>query len=269
MRPLEKIQDIGVMFRDITELARLNKLSPVVGRQDQFEWLSYRLSCLIKPNVLLIGEPGVGKTSLIEGFADFSLRCNRVSLNDLRFLELSCGNLLANTQYRGDFENKVIELLQTVLDHPNIILFIDEAHALAQTGDVRGGGINALDMMKPYLLNNHARVILSTTPVESLELSRDPAFIRRFAILSIKPLSLENACKALVAHQKRFESYHAVLIDSSVMQFIQQEYIKNSYDLDAALDYLDFMCSRTKIFEKQTLRLEDIHEYESIKSAGH
>lgn len=231
------LNKVNSVYRNISSLT--NEFSSIVGREMELEWMCHRLLCRLKPNILIIGEPGVGKTSLVEGLAKFSQQSENEKINKLRFLEFSAGSLIADTSFRGDFEKKIIELINEIAIHEFHVIFIDEAHTLAMTGDIHGGGVDALNILKPFLTTGKIKCILATTPEEVAHLATDKAFMRRFGILKLHPLTIEQKKNALRKKGIYLSRFHGVEIDSSFFSFIENNFLKLENGLDLALDFAD------------------------------
>jgi ATP-dependent Clp protease ATP-binding subunit ClpC len=199
----------GISFRN---LSHLDAGEVVVGREDEIFAISKRLLSFYRPNILLTGQSGCGKTSLIEALAYRLRRASIERLANLKFIEVSAPALLAGTAYRGDFEKKLEVLVQAALEFREIVLFFDEAHTLAATGDNQGG-VSALDILKPHLLNGRLKVILATTEKEVSYLKHDEAFMRRFAEVKVCPLSLELQQKAFERHLGNLENHYGFTLD--------------------------------------------------------
>lgn len=241
----------GDVFRNLTDLP--NDFVSVVGRKHEIQWMCHRLLCRFKPNILLIGESGVGKTALVEGLAKFAKNSNDNRINSLQFIEFSAGSLIAGTSYRGDFEKKIINLVHQLNVNKSHVIFIDEAHALAMTGDVHGGGIDALNLLKPFLTSGKIKCILATTPKELTPLLADKAFMRRFGILPLKHLSKEQMFEALRKKGDYLSKVHGVGIENTFYLFVEENYINFDHGLDAALDFIDEVLAAFSLDQNQNM----------------
>lgn len=241
------------LYRNISSIS--DESYPIVGREKELEWMCHRLLCRLKPNILIIGESGVGKTALVEGLAKFTQQFNNEKVKKFKFLEFSAGSLIAETSYRGDFEKKIIELINTVAAHESYVIFIDEAHTLAMTGDIHGGGVDALNMLKPFLTTGKIKCILATTPMEVVHLTKDKAFMRRFSILNLNPLSIDQKRRALKDRWDFLSLFHGVDVDSSYLDFIEKNLLNLENGLDLAFDFSDELLACYSLNSNQCLNL--------------
>lgn len=243
-------------FRDLSRLS--HTFSEIVERDQELEWMSDRLLCKFKPNILIVGESGVGKTALVEGLATYARNATDLRIKNLKFIEFNVGELIAGTSYRGDFEKKIVDLLKFLIQDNHTVLFIDEAHALAMTGDVHGGGVDALNLLKPFLTTGQIRCILASTPQEAQSLTKDRAFMRRFALLNLKTLSSEGIEKALRAKGKYLKHFHNLEFNENIYSFVQKNYIQKNFGLDSAIDFLDEVLA--SFSRNQEMSMEQIME---------
>ncbi len=227
----------GEIFRNLTNLS--DDFISIIGREEEIQWMCQRLLCRFKPNILLVGESGVGKTALVEGLAKFAKQSNNDKVNNLQFIEFSAGSLIAGTSYRGDFEKKIINLMNHLAINKTHVIFIDEAHALSMTGDVHGGGVDALNLLKPFLTSGIIKCILATTPKELRSLASDKAFMRRFGVLELQSLTKQNMCDALRKKGNYLSKIHEVEIKDIFYLFVEENYINCNFGLDSALDFID------------------------------
>ena len=239
------------IFRNLTEQS--DDFVSIIGRDNEIQWMCHRLLCRLKPNILLAGESGIGKTALIEGLAKFAKHSPDHRINSLEFLELSAGTLIAGTSYRGDFEKKIINLVNHLADNQSHVIFIDEAHALTMTGDVHGGGIDALNLLKPFLTTGKLKCILATTTQELSSLVVDKAFMRRFGVLQLEKLSKEQMCQALKMKGDYLCSEHGVIVENTFFSFVEDNFIHLDYGLDAALDFMDEVLTALSFNQNQPL----------------
>ena len=251
----DALLQIGVATRDLTTLARKGMLSPIVGRQKELTWLCRRLLCRYKPNAFIVGPSGVGKTALIEGLAMYATSSDQPTLNQLRFIEINAGSLMAGTAYRGDLEKKVLQLLELVQEHPTIVLFIDEAHVLAMTGDIRGGGIDVMNLLKPHLTSGALHCLLATTVNEFQHLASDEAFGRRFAMLTLQNLTCNEQQAAVALRARQLEKYHGMTVDAKVLQHVQNTLLMIPQGLDRSLDFLDELCAEAFLSGQRSVTL--------------
>jgi len=236
------------IFRNLTALS--NDSSSIIGRDSEINWMCCRLLCRFKPNILLVGDSGVGKTALVEGLAKFASQSRDNRLNSLQFLEFSAGSLIAGTSYRGDFEKKIINLVNRLATNKSHVIFIDEAHALAMTGDVHGGGVDALNLLKPFLTSGKIKCILATTPKEITPLAADRAFMRRFGLLQLQHLSKKQMCEALRKKGDHLCEVHGIKVEDVFYTFVEENYIDSGLGLDSALDFIDEVLAAFSFEEK-------------------
>jgi ATP-dependent Clp protease ATP-binding subunit ClpA len=239
------------VFRNLTDLS--NDFVSIIGREDEIQWMCHRLLCRFKPNILLVGDSGVGKTALVEGLAKFAKQSQDKRVNCLQFIEFSAGSLIAGTSYRGDFEKKIINLVNHLAANKSHVIFIDEAHALAMTGDVHGGGVDALNLLKPFLTSGKIKCILATTPKELTPLAADKAFMRRFGILQLLHLSKQQMCEALRKKGDYLRRVHDVKIENTFYAFVEENYINLDHGLDAALDFIDEVLAAFSFDQNQNI----------------
>lgn len=239
------------VFRNLTDLS--NDFVSIIGRENEIKWMCHRLFCRFKPNILLVGDSGVGKTALVEGLAKFSKHSHDDRINSLQFIEFSAGSLIAGTSYRGDFEKKVIDLVNHLATNKTHVIFIDEAHALAMTGDVHGGGVDALNLLKPFLTSGKIKCILATTSKELTPLAADKAFMRRFGILQLQPLSKDQMYEALRKKGDYLSMIHDVRVENTFYSFVEENYINLDHGLDAAIDFIDEVLATFSFDQNQTI----------------
>ncbi len=236
---------------DLTELARQNKLDPIIGRHDEMERIIQILSRRTKNNPILLGEPGVGKTAIVEGLAQRIVQGDVPgSIREKRVVSLDLGALVAGTKYRGQFEERLKAVVKEIRNSKEIILFVDEIHTLIGSGGAEGS-IDASNMLKPALSRGEVQCIGATTLEEHRKyIEKDGALARRFQNILVDPPSPEETVKILKGLRERYESYHKVkLPDSSVRLAVKlsEQYITDRFFPDKAIDVIDEACSRRKI----------------------
>jgi len=237
--------------RDITRLAKEGKLEPVIGRRNEILQLVRTLSRKTKNNPLLVGDAGVGKTAIVEGLA---LRIAEgkltVSLRDKRIVELSLASIVAGTKYRGEFEERVVRIVNECKEHPEVIIFLDEIHTLVAAGAAEGG-MDASNILKPALARGEIRCIGATTITEYRKhIEKDPALERRFLPIMVSEPSVEDTLEILSKLRERYEEYHQVKIADSAVQaavWLSVKYVPDRHLPDKALDALDEACSGVNI----------------------
>jgi len=235
--------------RDLTMLARSGELDPLVGRQQQLGRLVRALVRKKKNNPVLVGAAGVGKTAIVEGLAHL-IATGRVpgELKGARLVELPMAALVAGTMYRGQFEERLLGLVEEVKRAQNVILFIDEIHTILRAGAVEGG---ALDILKPALARGDLRVIGATTPEEYRQyIAQDAALERRFQPVWVPEPTPEEALAILTGVKGRYEAHHGVLIADEALKAavrLSVGWLPQRHLPDKALDLLDEACARARL----------------------
>ncbi len=237
--------------RDLTKLAREEKLDPIVGRMKEIDRMSQILSRRKKNNPVLIGEPGVGKTAIVEGLAQRIAEGNvPQNLVGKRVISLDMGSLVAGTKYRGQFEERVKSILTELAKTKEIIIFIDEIHTIVGAGSAEGT-LDASNMFKPALSRGELQCIGATTLDEYRKyIEKDGALERRFQQIMVDPPSSEEAIKILQGLRSRYEEHHSVVIsDEALVSAVKlsDRYMSNRYLPDKALDLIDETSSRVHL----------------------
>jgi ATP-dependent Clp protease ATP-binding subunit ClpC len=237
--------------RDLTLLAKEGKLDPVMCREDEIERLVQILGRRIKNNPVIIGEPGVGKTAIVEGLAQKIISGDVPdSLLGKRMISLDLGALIAGTKYRGQFEERLKIVMKEIVQSDNIILFIDELHTLIGAGAAEGS-VDASSMLKPALSRGEIQCIGATTPDEYRKhIEKDGALERRFQPVHVQPPNVENTILILNGLKTRYESFHKVKINDTAIETaakLSDRYITDRYLPDKAIDVIDETSSRIKL----------------------
>lgn len=238
--------------RDLTELARQDKLDPVIGRHNEIERVIQILSRRTKNNPVLIGEPGVGKTAIAEGLAQRIVSGDIPEvLKDRRIVALDLAGLVAGTKYRGEFEERMKRVLEEVRKaQGEVILFIDELHTLVGAGAAEGA-IDASNIMKPALARGELQCIGATTLDEYRKyIERDAALERRFQPVQVREPTVEEAIEILRGLRDRYEQHHRVTIeDNAIIAAVRlaDRYITDRYLPDKAIDLIDEAASRVRL----------------------
>jgi ATP-dependent Clp protease ATP-binding subunit ClpB len=247
-----KYQALAKYTRDLTELARTGKLDPVIGRDEEIRRSMQVLSRRTKNNPVLIGDPGVGKTAIVEGIAQ-RIASGDVpeSLKDKKILALDLGALIAGTKYRGEFEDRLKAVLKEIqAAEGGIILFIDELHTLVGAGGAEGA-VDAANMLKPALARGDLRCIGATTLDEYRKyIEKDKALERRFQPVYVGEPSLEDAVAILRGLKERYEVHHGIRIrDAALVAAVRlsHRYISGRQLPDKAIDLIDEAASRLKM----------------------
>ncbi len=250
--------------RNLTDLALKGKLDPVIGKEQEIRRIIRVLSRRTKNNPILIGEPGVGKTAVIEGLA-FRIIKGEVpeNLKEMEIYELDMGSLIAGAKYQGEFEERLKAVVDKIKSsNGNMILFIDEIHTLVGAGRNQGA-LDAANILKPTLARGDFRLIGATTPKEYKQyIEKDAALERRMQKIQLEEPTVDDAINILRGIKDRYENYHGVRIDDEALVAASQlsdRYVQDRYLPDKAIDLVDEACSlvRTQINSKPE-ELEDL-----------
>jgi len=242
--------------RNLTQLAREKKLDPVIGRSRELERVMQILSRRTKNNPVLIGEPGVGKTAIVEGLAQ-RIVSNDIpeTLKDKQLYTLDLGALVAGSRYRGDFEERLKKVLKEIKTRGDIVLFIDEIHTLVGAGAAEGA-IDAASILKPMLARGELQTIGATTTDEYRKhLEKDPALERRFQPVKVEEPTVAHTIEILKGVRDKYESHHRVTItDQAIVAAanLADRYIADRHLPDKAIDLIDEAGSRLRIKRMQT-----------------
>ena len=237
--------------RNLTQAAREGKLDPVIGRENEIERVMQVLSRRTKNNPVLIGEPGVGKTAVVEGLAQ-AIYKNDVpeTLKDKQLYSLDLGALVAGSRYRGDFEERLKKVLKEIKTRGDIILFIDEIHTLVGAGAAEGA-IDAASILKPMLARGELQTIGATTLDEYRKhVEKDAALERRFQPIQVKEPSVAHTIEILKGLRDRYETHHRVSITDGALSAaanMADRYISDRFLPDKAIDLIDEAGSRLRI----------------------
>jgi ATP-dependent Clp protease ATP-binding subunit ClpC len=236
---------------DLTELARLNKLDPVIGRQDEIERVIQILCRRTKNNPVLIGEAGVGKTAIAEGLAQqIEARTVPDLLLSKRLITLDLAGLVAGTKYRGQFEERLKAVLEEIRRSSNIILFVDELHTLVGAGAAEGS-MDASNMLKPALARGELQCIGATTLDEYRKyIEKDSALERRFQTVMVDPPNVDETIRILAGLQDKYEAHHRVRYTEEAIRAaaeLSDRYVPDRYLPDKAIDLIDEAGSRARL----------------------
>jgi ATP-dependent Clp protease ATP-binding subunit ClpB len=250
--PEEKYQALEKFSRDLTDLARLGKLDPVIGRDEEIRRIVQVLSRRTKNNPVLIGEPGVGKTAIVEGLAQRIVEGDvSETLKNRRLVALDMGALIAGAKYRGEFEDRLKAVLKEVeTAEGEIILFIDELHTVVGAGAAEGA-VDASNMLKPALARGTLRCVGATTLNEYRKyIEKDAALERRFQPVRVGEPSVEDTISILRGLKEKYEVHHGVRIkDSAIVAAatLSHRYIADRFLPDKAIDLIDECASKLRI----------------------
>lgn len=228
--------------RDLTKMASEGKLDPVVGREAEITRTIQILARRKKNNPILIGEPGVGKSAIVEGLAMRIVNSTIPSLQNKRIITLDIASMVAGTTYRGQFEERMKSVIQELETHPNIILFIDEIHTIIGAGNAQGS-LDAANILKPALARGEIQCIGATTTNEyRTSIEKDGALERRFQKILVRPTTKEETSEILTRISTHYASYHHVHYSEDVLQAcvdLAERYITDRAFPDKAIDVLD------------------------------
>src|SRR5919205_670096 len=237
--------------RDLTEDAANDKLDPLVGREGEIERVVQILCRRTKNNPVLIGEPGVGKTAIVEGLAQRIVRGDVPSfLEHKRILSLDLSLIVAGTKYRGQFEERLKQIMRELVENPQYIVFIDELHTLVGAGSAEGS-LDAANILKPALSRGEIQCIGATTPAEFRKsIEKDRSLERRFQAVKVPPPSEADAVKILFGIKDRYEKFHAVAYTDDAIEaavYTSSRYIPDRFLPDKAIDVIDEAGARVKL----------------------
>ncbi|MCR5419688.1 MAG: ATP-dependent Clp protease ATP-binding subunit [Lachnospiraceae bacterium] len=258
--------------RDLTELAKQGKLDPVIGRETEIQRIIQTLSRRTKNNPCLVGEPGVGKTAIVEGLA------GRIISGDVpktvqgkRLLTLDMASMVAGTKYRGEFEERIKKVINEVSENKNIILFVDELHTLIGAGGAEGS-LDASNILKPSLSRGEVQLIGATTHDEYRKyIEKDAALERRFQPINVEPPTPEDAISILKGIRGEYEKHHGVVITDEAIEAcvkLSDRYINDRFLPDKAIDLMDESAAKIRLKELRgsetmddlRLRLKEIED---------
>lgn len=256
----EKEQDNGTptldeLARDLTEMVRKDQIDPVVGRDNEIKRVVQILSRRTKNNPVLLGEPGVGKTAVAEGFSQKIVNGEVPdNLKNKRVMMLDMGSLVAGTKYRGEFEDRLKKIIEEIREDGNVILFIDEMHTLIGAGGAEGA-IDASNILKPALARGEVQVIGATTLNEYQKyVEADAALERRFASVTINEPTPEVALTILKGLRPKYEKHHQLQITDEALESavkLSKRYIASRFLPDKAIDLMDEAAARVRINNAQ------------------
>ena len=237
---------------DLTALAKQDRLEPMIGRAEELDEMITVLARKFKANVLMVGDPGVGKTAIVEGLAQ-EIAAGRVPefLKGHEVWGLEVGSLLAGSKYRGEFEEKFKAVITALETKKNCILFVDEAHTMKGAGASSQSSLDMANMLKPSITKGSLKVIASTTWEEYYEsFEKDRALMRRFHRVGIDEPNAETTEQILIGLSPRLESFHNVLIDTDAITAaveLSGRYIHDRKNPDKSIDLLDGACARERV----------------------
>ena len=249
--PLSNTPVLDMFSKDLTEYAKHDLIDPVIGREQEINRVIQILSRRTKNNPCLVGEPGVGKTSVAEGLAIMiNNKTIPENLQDMRVVMLDLSAMVAGTKFRGEFEERIKRVIDELAANKNIILFIDEIHTIIGAGGPEGA-LDAANILKPALARGEIQVIGATTMDEYRKhIEKDAALERRFQTVEVREPSEEESIEILKGLKKRYESFHKVAISDKAIEAavkLSVRYIPDRNLPDKAIDLIDEACSKLKI----------------------
>jgi ATP-dependent Clp protease ATP-binding subunit ClpB len=262
--PEEKYQALERYARDLTELARKGKLDPVIGRDEEIRRVVQVLSRRTKNNPVLIGEPGVGKTAIVEGLAQRIVAGDvPKTLEGKRLVALDIGSMVAGSKYRGEFEDRLKAVLKEIVDaEGRIIVFIDEMHTLVGAGAAEGA-VDAANMLKPALARGELHCVGATTLDEYRKhVEKDPALERRFQPVIVREPTVEDTISILRGLKARYEQHHKVKIKDAALvaaAVLSHRYVADRFLPDKAIDLVDEAAARIRMqMDSKPQELDDV-----------
>ena len=238
--------------KNLTELAKQGKIDPVIGREEEISRVMQILIRRTKNNPCLVGDPGVGKTAIAEGLA-LKIAENNVPdvIKGKIVYSMEMGSMVAGSKYRGEFEERIKNMLDEAVADPNVILFIDEIHTLVGAGDTSGGSMDAANIMKPLLTKNELQIIGATTLDEySKFIEKDHALERRFQKVLIEEPSIEDAIAIMKGLRPKYEEHHKIRIPDDVLDQsvrLSARYVSDRFLPDKAIDLVDEAAAAKRI----------------------
>jgi len=263
-QPRSKTPSLDQLGIDLTEMAKKRDLDPVIGRGKEIKRLIQILSRRTKNNPVLIGDPGVGKTAIVEGLAQKVVSGDVPEpLQGKRVVQLNMGNLVAGTKYRGEFEERMRKLVKELSETKDVIIFIDEIHTIVGAGGAEGA-VDAANILKPSLARGEFQVIGATTMDEYRKnIEKDAALERRFQSIKVDEPDVENSVAILKGLRDRYESHHRVKITDAAIEsaaVLSARYISDRFLPDKGIDVIDEAAARARL---QTLELpQELREQE-------
>jgi len=259
----EEQEFINEISFEMVEAARQNSFGRGIGVDNEVEMLFQTLKRKNKANSVLVGEAGVGKTTIVEELAHrISDNTVPVFLKDAKIYSLNLGALVAGTKYRGDFEAKVTKLLDEIQKEDNSILFIDEIHMIMGAGSSSDSNVDVANLLKPYLSTSKIRVIGATTKEEYRQsFVKDKAISRRFTMMKVNEPSIEDTKKILLTTKPNYEKHHKVKYSDEVVEKaveLSSRYITNRFLPDKAIDIIDIAGSKVHLRNGKEVKMDDV-----------
>lgn len=257
--------------RDLTKLAEGGQLDPVVGREVEIERVVQILSRRKKNNPILIGEPGVGKSAIVEGLALRIMKDKTGALHGKRIVTLDIASMVAGTTYRGQFEERMKNVITELREHPEIILFIDEIHTIIGAGNA-SGSLDAANILKPALARGEVQCIGATTTAEfAKSIEKDGALERRFQKVQVRPTTGDETFDILTQLSEHYAHYHHVIYTREVLKAcvgLSERYITDRAFPDKAIDVMDEVGARSHAKQKGAEETQDLYTITTEDVAG-
>ena len=259
---VEKLAAYGV---DMTERARKGKIDPVIGRKKEIEKVVQVLSRRMKNNPVLIGEPGVGKSAIVEGLSQMIVDGDvPQQLYNKTVFSVDLPGMLAGARYRGDFEERLKDMMDAVMQDGDIVLFIDEIHTIVGAGSSSENGMDAANILKPMLSRGDLQVVGATTIEEYRKyIEKDSALERRFTPVMVEEPSEDNAIAILKGLRSKYEKHHGIAITDEAIETavkLSSRYITDRFLPDKAIDLIDEAAARVRILEDGSAELSDLQK---------
>src|SRR6185312_10452079 len=252
-RPRVPTRRLDRYGRDLTAAAREGKLDPVVGRADEVDAVLEVLARRTKNNPVLVGDPGVGKTAIVEGIAARIVAGDvPEALRDVRIVALDLAGMVAGTKYRGEFEQRLTQIIdEVVAAQRSVVVFVDELHAVVGAGAAEGGAMDAGTILKPALARGELQMIGATTLREyRRHIERDPALERRFEPVRVPEPTVEQTVAILRGLRERYEQHHRVVITDAALDaaaVLADRYVRDRFLPDKAIDLVDRAAARVRL----------------------
>ncbi len=257
--------DLEKYCKNLNEQAEEGKIDPVIGRETEIKDMVEMIARRKKSNVIFTGQPGVGKTAIVEGFAKEISEGNvPEALEDKIVLSLDIGALMAGTKYRGEFEERMKNVLDEIEEKGNVVLFIDEIHMIMGAGAGSGGSVDASNLLKPALASGRMICVGATTDDEyATHFEKDRALMRRFQRLDVQAPSVEDSKRILEGVKKYYEEFHGVTYDADTLNMcvdLSERYVKTRLLPDKALDIMDSAGAKAKLDKLPTVTIDMVLE---------
>ena len=260
--------DVSDYLTNMNESIKEKPIDPVIGREKEIAQLTETIIRRKKPNVLMIGEAGTGKSAVVEGFVKSILDGEaHETVKDMVVYNLDMGSMVAGTKYRGEFEERAKNVINQMKDVPNSILFIDEAHMIMGAGETGSGGNDFANILKPALARGDIRVIGATTSDEyAKHFEKDKAMMRRFTQFTVEEPDMESCLRIIEAAIPYFEQHYNVEYDDNIQNTIYhlgKRFIQNRQFPDKAIDIIDAVGAKVRVKDRDLVISDDIYDFVS------